>query len=251
MTPAAAPWVRKEVIGEATLYLGDSLAIVGQLNRPAAVIGDPPYGIAFAHSGGGAGIGGGVYRTEFAGQGMVGDDKPFDPSPWRGAAPIVCLWGANHFADKLPPSPGWLFWDKRAQSHHSNSFADGELAWTNIDQPLRAFRHHWDGMMKASEKGEARVHPTQKPVALMVWCFEVLGVPARGRVLDPFMGSGTTGVAALRTGRKFVGVEIDPKHFDTACRRIEEAAKQPPLEIVARAAEAKTADMFGDGVTGE
>lgn len=82
-------------------------------------------------------------------------------------------------------------------------------------------------MAKASEQGESRVHPTQKPVALMTWCIKQAGNPAR--ILDPFMGSGTTGIAAVKAGCKFVGVELDPKHFETACERIENAQRQERL----------------------
>ena len=84
------------------------------------------------------------------------------------------------------------------------------------------FRHHWDGMMRDSERGVPRVHPTQKPVAVMSWC---LGF-APGSVLDPFMGSGTTGVACMNLGRKFIGIEIEPKYFDISCERIENAQRQ-------------------------
>jgi site-specific DNA-methyltransferase (adenine-specific) len=244
-TPSAdAPWLKREGFGDATLYLGDCRMIAPLLSRPAALIGDPPYGIAFAHSGGGRS----KYQTKFLTQ-IVGDDRPFDPSPWLKFAPIVVLWGANHFADRLPSAPGWLVWDKRAASHHSNSFADCELAWTNVEQPARMFRHHWDGMMRASEKDQARVHPMQKPIALMTWCMERVGVPKGGRVLDPFMGSGTTGVACLRSGRRFVGIEIDPQYFEIACRRIEEAAREPKQDtlFVETTPQAEQGALFEEG----
>ncbi|ANM12067.1 hypothetical protein AMK05_CH03718 [Rhizobium sp. N324] len=165
------PWKRKEVIGDCTLYLGDSREIIPLIGNVTAVLSDPPYGIAFVHGGNdNTGIGSGRYATKFAKVAIEGDDAPFDPSHLLSVADEFILWGGNHFADKLPASSRWLIWDKRAASGHSNDFADCEIAWTNIKGVARVFRHHWDGMMKASERGQPRVHPTQKPIALMSWC---------------------------------------------------------------------------------
>lgn len=101
-------------------------------------------------------------------------------------------------------------------------FADGELIWTNQDRPIRKFNHHWRGVIRASENGEKHYHPTQKPVALMVWLLEqYTGTGAT--ILDPFMGSGTTGVACVQTGRNFIGIEIAKTYFDIAKARIEKA----------------------------
>ena len=144
-------------------------------------------------------------------------------------ADSVIAWGGNHFADKLTASSAWLIWDKRAASGHSNDFADCEIAWTNLGTVARIFRHHWDGMMKASERGIARVHPTQKPIALMEWCLGF--VPDAVTILDPFAGSGTTAVACQRLGRECTAIELDPDYFDIACRRVDEAARQPDLLI--------------------
>ena len=218
---------RVEVIGNATLYLGDCLDILPTLPKVDAVITDPPYGIAFAHGGNDrSGIGKGLYATKFAGEAIHGDDQPFDPAPLLALDVATILWGGNHFCSRLQDSPSWLVWDKRAASGHTNDFADCEIAWSNVKGVARVFRHHWDGMMRASERGE-RFHPTQKPVALMVWCMEK--VPTAQVVLDPYMGSGTTGVAAALAGRSFIGIEREPKYFDIACRRIEEAQKQAAL----------------------
>lgn len=221
--------MRKEIIGDATLYLGDCREVLPtlQLGADSAVVSDPPYGIAFKHGGNDrSGIGKGRYATKFAGVAIAGDDQAFDPAPLMALAPTCILWGGNHFADKLPPSAAWLIWDKRAASHHTNDFADCEMAWTNRAGVARVFRHQWDGMMRASERGEPRVHPTQKPVELMKWCIEPLAVEV---ICDPYMGSGTTGVACAQLGRRFIGCELDQGYFDIACRRIEEAYKQPRL----------------------
>lgn len=216
---------REEIIGDCRLILGDCRDVpFGSID---AVVSDPPYGISFAHGGNDrSGIGRGRYATKFAKVAIVGDDTPFDPAPLLELAPVCILWGGNHFANRLPPSAAWLIWDKRAASHHCNDFADCEMAWTNKAGVARVFRHQWDGMMRASERGQERVHPTQKPVALMQWCIEPL---AADTICDPYMGSGTTGVACANLGRKFIGVEIDESYFDTACRRIEQAYLQPRL----------------------
>lgn len=219
------PWRRKEIIGNCTLYLGDCSEILPEIGKVDAVLSDPPYGIAFAHGGNDtSGIGRGRYATKFAKIAIVGDEKPFDPAPLLSLAPKIVLWGGNHFADRLPASPAWLIWDKRAASNHSNDFADCEMAWTNRKGVARVFRHQWDGMIRASERGIERVHPTQKPIELMRWCIAQIGDAAR--IVDPFMGSGTTGVACAMMGRGFVGIEIDEGYFDIACDRIRHAYAQ-------------------------
>jgi site-specific DNA-methyltransferase (adenine-specific) len=213
--------MRTEVIGDATLYLGDCLEVLPTLGRVDAVVTDPPYGIGYRHAGGGGKL---ARSTSFGGVSIIGDSEPFDPAPWLGFDECI-LWGANHFASRLPDSPRWLTWDKR-DGVCSNDQADCEHAWTNLGGPARIKRHLWNGMLKQSERGEVRLHPTQKPVDVMRWCIE----QTKGAtILDPFMGSGTTGVAALQLGRKFIGIELDPGYFDIACKRIEEAWKQPRL----------------------
>lgn len=195
---------------------------------------DPPYGIAFAHGGNDrSGIGKGKYATKFAKVSIVGDEAPFDPRPLLPLAKTVILWGGNHFANSLPPSASWFVWDKRAASQHTNDFADCEMAWTNKKGVARVFRHQWDGMMRASERGEPRSHPTQKPIELMRWCLQQ--VPDAKTIIDPYMGSGTTGVAAVKSGLKFIGIEIDPTYFSIACGRISEALRAPDLFVEAPA----------------
>ena len=210
------------IIGNATLILGDGRLLLPEY-RPDAIISDPPYGIGFAHGG----RDGKRHGTRFAGRHIVGDDKPFDPS-WiierYGYLPIA-LFGGNHFASRLPDSRGWLVWDKR-EGRGRNDFADCELCWTNCDNVARLKPHMWNGMFRASERGEARVHPTQKPIAVMSWVMEEMGIKPGSLIADPYMGSGTTGIAALQRGCRFVGIEIDPEFFEAACRRIEDAQRQ-------------------------
>lgn len=229
---------REEIIGDCRLLLGDCLEILPTLGKVDAVVTDPPYGIGYSH-----GVGGGklARSTQFDHHPIHGDDKPFDPSPWL-AFPVAVLFGANHFADKLPPSPNWLVWDKR-DGVCSNDQADCELAWTNLRGPARLTRHLWNGMLKASEKGEIRVHPTQKPVAVMEWALRQTS-SLGATILDPFMGSGTTGVACVKLGRKFIGIEIDEGYFDIACERIRKAYAQPDM-FIERPPEPKQEALFG------
>lgn len=217
---------RHEILAEGVeLYCGDCREILPTLGKVDAVVTDPPYGIGFVHSGKGGKL---ARSTSFGGIAIIGDDQPFDPAPLL-AFDTVVLFGANHFADKLPSSSNWLVWDKR-DGVCSNDQADCEMAWTNLRGPARLTRHLWNGMLKASERGESRVHPTQKPVAVMEWVI-LQTVNPNDTILDPYMGSGTTGVAAVRNDRKFIGIEIEPKYFDTACRRISDALARPDLFI--------------------
>ncbi len=228
---------RKEVIGNATLYLGDCLEILPTLPKVDAVITDPPYGISHPcnyHARG---------RGNLAGKRMQGgkpvwaypssndypdvhsDGEPFDPAPWLSIGVPTLFWGGNYFADKLPTSSGWLVWDKERPDGLDQSTC--ELAWTNYVKGVRRFRYLWNGMMRSGEKGE-NYHPTQKPVALQKWVLGLRWTP-QGTILDPFMGAGSTGIACASTGRKFIGIEIEPKYFDIACERIENAQRQERL----------------------
>ena len=196
--------------------------------RAAAVITDPPYGIGYRHGTKGSRVTNSSPRSpppvRHEGN-IVGDDAAFDPRRWLGF-PEVVLFGADHFAQALPPGR-WLVWDKR-DGMGSNSFADCEFAWSSQPGAARLKRYLWNGVCQAGEKGERRFHPNQKPVEVMAWAMSFTGGQ---RVFDPFMGSGTTGIAALRLGREFVGVEIEQRWFDIACRRIEHEARQGRLDI--------------------
>lgn len=199
-----------------TLYHGDCLEIMPELSKCDLLLTDPPYGIGYVH----AGTGGNLARScAFGGVKIIGDDKPFDPTPFLSFENIV-LFGANHYADKLPPSSGWLIWDKR-DGVCSNNQSDCEMAWTNRSMPARLIRHLWNGMLKDSERGIIRVHPTQKPIAVMEWCMAFF--PKAQTILDPFMGSGTTGVACCKTNRQFTGIELDERYVEVAANRIERA----------------------------
>jgi site-specific DNA-methyltransferase (adenine-specific) len=208
------------VATDVQLHLGDCLEFLKTLEPGSvdAVVTDPPYGIALnARYGGGSRLypDGSRREPKHAYRPKIeGDDKPFDPAPFMGFRHVM-LWGANNYGLK---GGRWLVWDKRCGVCPPRSQADCEIAWFNEPGPARVFRHVWDGMIRDSERGVQREHPTQKPVALMEWCLSFL--PEGCTVFDPYMGSGTTGVACIRTGRRFIGCEIDPTYFQIAERRI-------------------------------
>lgn len=208
---------REEIIGDCRLILGDCREVLPTLDPVDAVVTDPPYGI---------GRDGKPKSTS-----SHGGHKGYAPLGWDAGrpepqvftsilavAPVAVIWGGNYFADLLPPSSKWLSWDKGQRIDQ----ADAELAWTNQDGALRVFT-----LNRAEIAKDGAVHPTQKPVRLMEWTLEQ--VKAEGIVLDPFMGSGTTGVACVRRDCAFIGIEREPTYFDIACRRIEEAYRQPRL----------------------
>ena len=204
------------IIGNAILYLGDCMEVLPTLGKVDAVITDPPYGI-------GADTHAGKVENGWKQYGEGGWDKcrpekkTFDLFIDKGKTVIV--WGGNYFTDWLPPSMQWLSWDKGQDGF---SLADFELAWTNQNKAARRINYP-----RALALKDVKQHPTQKPLAVMRWCIEQAGNPQT--ILDPFMGSGTTGVAAIQLGRSFIGIEREPKYFDIACQRIEQAVAQGQL----------------------
>ena len=208
--------VRVETIGLATLYLGDCRDILPTLPNVDAVVTDPPYGIGYEGGVPSVANSTGHANTET----IEWDREPFDPTPWL-KWPCI-LWGANHYAQRLPHGR-WLAWNKLGGKEPWDQFSDVEFAWHNKRAADKIFSHLWKGLCQAGS-GEKRFHPTQKPVPLMKWCLGFL--PDAQCILDPFMGSGTTGVAAVQMGRSFIGIEREPKYFDIACKRIEDAQRQ-------------------------
>ena len=207
----------KVIIGNAELYCGDCMEVLPTLPKVDAVITDPPYGIladkAKAHS-------------------SIRDNEDWPRSEWDKQRPgpevlrklptlaaKVAIWGGNYFADCLPPSSGWLVW-RKPEAETGFSLADAELCWTSEGFATR---------MKTFPRRDGNDHPTQKPVVVMAWPLNHLKIPKGAIVLDPFMGSGTTGVACMNLGLKFIGIELEPKYFDIACRRIEQAQQQLKL----------------------
>lgn len=219
--------MRVETIGGATLYLGDCMEILPTLGKVDAIVTDPPYGILNLE---GAGSTTAVRKSpRQQGSGTLKNrllnvsDVRWDIAPsvevfdqMRAMSGVQIIWGGNYFP--LPPARGILAWDKEQPWPN---FSQVELAWTSLNRPAALLR------LNGSRNTPDKEHPTQKPLALMVWCLDFL--PDGVTVCDPYMGSGTTGVAAMQTGRKFIGIERDDKYFDIALRRIEQAANQGQL----------------------
>jgi len=207
----------KQQIGNATLYLGDCAEILPTLGQFDAVVTDPPYGIANLWKGGfnskhgwGKAKDESILRNEW-------DEKPLDKPMLDlilNSAKTAIIWGGNYF--ELPPTRCWLIWNKPERNF---TLAEAELAWTNLDAVVRVF--------DCARSDSHRIHPTQKPLKLMEWC--ISKCKNSNTIIDPFMGSGTTGVACVNLKKQFIGIEKEPKYFDIACKRIEDAQRQQHL----------------------
>jgi DNA modification methylase len=212
--------VRTVDLGRALLIQGDCRQILPALRgRFHAIVSDPPYGIGYNPS---------TASNTFFGDvtGIAGDDRPFDPRHLLDYVKPVLLFGANNFASRLPDSRHWLAWDKRP-GMRSMEFSDCELAWCSIDGVARMIRYTWNGADRGPERGE-HWHPTQKPLEVMRIAIESVSVPGHV-VCDPYMGSGTTGVAALSRDRKFIGIELEERWFKAAEIRIRRELDQGRL----------------------
>lgn len=220
---------REEQIGDARLILGDCREVLPSLSQAHVVITDPPYGVkmdkGFQGFGGFGGFGTPIARRQYDDDWDADRPEPETFAAICGAADKVLIFGGNFFSDLLPRGGHWIFWDKL---NTMPSFGDGELIWTNVDRKsVKKITYEFNGLL--GKEGE-RWHPTQKPVALLAQLVETYSKPEH-TVMDPFMGSGTTGVACARLGRRFIGIEIEPRYFDIACRRISLAEKQPDLFV--------------------
>lgn len=214
-----ATWIKKEVIGDCTLYLGDCLEIMPTLGKVDAVVTDPPYGIGADEK---ASKNKGNCGWKYYGETIWDRERPskevFDLM--LAISKYQIIWGGNYFTGYLPPTMQWLIWDKGQRRF---SLADFEVAWSSQQKAARIFDYSRSHALR-----DGKTHPTQKPTALMVWCIKQL--PDNSNlILDPFMGSGTTGVACVNLGRKFIGIEIELKYFDIVCKRIDQAERQGRL----------------------
>lgn len=204
--------MRVETIGDATLYHSDAADVLALIPKVDALVTDPPYGIKEAS-------GKNARRSNLAVAVDYGvaswDDQP--APQWLIDAVIekakhAIVFGGNYY--RLAPSSCWLVWDKE----NTGDFADCELAWTNLRKAVRRIRYRWNGMFRANNEPRGE-HPTQKPLQVMEWAIKQLPEGCT-TILDPFMGSGATGVAAVALGFRFIGIEREAKYFEAACRRI-------------------------------
>ncbi len=232
------PIKREVIIGDCRLLLGDCLEILPLLGKVDAVVTDPPYGIGESASRVAS-----RQRKEGGSSKALADQRDYGTDDWdqQPAAPEVIRWmldnsrwqvifGGNYF--DLPPTSCWLVWDKQ---NGDNDFADCELAWTNLPKAVRRIHWMWNGMLRKGK--EERFHLTQKPLGVMEWTLGHLPATV-STVLDPYAGSGTTGVACVKRRLHFVGIEREQHHFETMCERIRKAYAQPDF-FVERAPEPK------------
>lgn len=208
---------REDLAEGITIYLGDCRAVLPLIGRMDAVVTDPPYGLGEKWQGGGGGK-----KSSWTFNPSEAMEWDTEAPDYVSLLPSVCgeciIWGGNYFS--LPLSRCWLVWDKKQPDTWTTGQC--ELAWTSLDRPTRAFRF---AQCEQANEGH-KDHPTQKPLALMLWCLKWIDGET---VCDPFMGSGTTGVACVNLGRKFIGIEREEKYYDIARRRISEALSRPRL----------------------
>ena len=235
-------------LGRHRLLCGDSTSAedVGRLmegKKADLLLTDPPYGINIVNTGR-VGIDAPAGFGKVGTRGMVkartyhnieGDDHPFDPRPFLDLAPVVMLFGGNNFASRLPDSPAWLVWDKKAEKGADhNNFSDVELVWTNLKQKsCPIYRHLWSGLLREGDRNvelKDRVHPTQKPVGLIAAILSDHSNPG-ALCLDPFLGSGTTLVACEQLGRTCYGMEISPQYCQVIIDRWEKLTGQKAEKV--------------------
>ena len=221
-----SPIVREVTIGPCRLIHGDCAEVLPLIGRVDAVVTDPPYGI-YAK--------GGKWGKK--------QEHKWDKEAAKDIYSLIeycdsmIVWGGNYFG--LPPSRGWLVWYK---PDSVPSAADCELAWTSVDMNTAIIKQSI-----AATNAERVGHPTQKPLRVIAWCLSF--IPDADTILDPFMGSGTTGVACIRTGRQFIGIEKEPKYFDIAVKRIQQAwdlkCSELPFESIEQPKQAKLFEAEG------
>ena len=203
------------------LWMGDCKEVLPLLDNISAVVTDPPYGMGYKS--------GPNSRNSISSTGkrysetILGDDKPFDPTPWV-KWPCV-MTGAHWYYDRLPAGGTIHTWDKRG-SYEAIDQADCDQIWCSLRRPPRKLECVWRGLCRTTENTDPIIHPTQKPVMVMAWMMERLEVAVGATVLDPYMGSGSTGIACIRTGRNFVGIEKDARHYKTAVERLRHELNQ-------------------------
>jgi DNA modification methylase len=231
----AIPGVKRaRVIGRCELLQGDCLEVMPHLDRVDAVVTDPPYGIGDALVKGGRG---GSFERLISANAAAWDFTPSRETldKIRSMSFQQIFWGGNYL--DLPPTKKPLCWNKLRPNQ--KNLSEWEMAWTSLEGRAQMFTKCANGGFVAAE---ANVHPTQKPVALMEWCLGFL--PNADTILDPFMGSGTTLVACAKLGRKGIGIELDESYFEIACRRVEEAYRQPDLFVAQPEPQPKQEDLF-------
>jgi DNA modification methylase len=207
------------------LYCGDCLEILPLIDKVDLVLTDPPYGININSNG------------FIGGDTKLASKTNFQPTKWDKSKIDInkilkiglnhIIWGGNYY--KLPETNSWIIWDKKDKNNWDDTFSDGEMAWTSFKRPLKIFRCRSIGMHWDKKRDGSRLHPTQKPIRLILWILEKYDNDSK-LILDPFLGSGTTAVACEKLGRRWIGIEISEKYCEIAKQRIKAEADQFKLE---------------------
>ena len=210
------------------LYHGDCLEIMPGLESVDLVLTDPPYGIGCARA---------IHCTKPSRPSTYLMQKKYEDEKWDIRPPDrifhimqtksknQIIWGGNYFTEALPESRCWLYWDKMFEN--TTNFSHGELAWTSFKFGIKQIRI---SSKSETNGGKNRVHPTQKPKRLIIWCLSVSDqAEHHATILDPYLGSGTTAIACERLKRKWIGIEIEEKYCEIAAKRIEQERKQLKL----------------------
>jgi len=200
-----------------TIYHGDNRDIVGHLDRFDLLLTDPPYGIGEAA---------GKNKSRTRKTDKINYSKDYGNKEWDNNAPKLdnilrfidqsrsaIIFGGNYFG--LPAASKWLVWDKQMPG----DFADCELAWTNLGGAIRRIVHTWAGWTQQAGHKEKRIHPTQKPLRVMKWCIAQAKIEPPGIIFDPYMGSGTSLVAAVDLGFNAVGIDQDEEYCEMAAAK--------------------------------
>jgi hypothetical protein len=213
--------------GRTTIYHAPWEAVVAAgcvpLSEVALIHGDPTYGNGKdAHRGDAveyvqkSATKSGVQRVWAP---LAGNDKPFDPAPLLALDRPAVLWGANHYASRLPDSKAWLVWDK-SDGTTSNTYSDCELAWCSFGGSIRQFRHVWKGLARESENGIPHLYPTQKPIKLSVFVFQHAKLKPGDLVFVPCLGSGPDVAAAHQMGLRIIGCDVSKEACDLSVSRL-------------------------------
>lgn len=210
------------------LHCGDSVQLLAEdpaLARVDAVVADPPYGMRWntdstRFSGGRSAewFNRGKGRQDWGS--IIGDDEPFDPTPWLRFRRMI-LWGSNHFASRLPIGTTLVWIKKKADRHFGTFLSDAEVGWQKGGHGVYCHRLSFPTPCRLKEGGGRTLHPNQKPIGLFLWCYQRLKLRPGMTVLDPYMGSGSAGVAALEMGLHYIGIDIDPANVEIARHRLD------------------------------
>ena len=218
--------MRKETVGNCELHLGDCMelmALYPDKHFDLAIV-DPPYGIGQTWA---KEISSSLYKHRSTYKNKSIPEKKYFDELFRISNKQI-IWGGNYYTKFLPPTGAWIFWDKR-RSEKTN-YAQGELAWTSLNIPLRIISLRWNGIVTCEPRYGK--HPHEKPVALYKWLLAKYAKPG-DKILDTHFGSGSIAVACNELGFELTASETDKDYFEAACDRVREANRQGRFDFAA------------------